>query len=66
MVNYFKVSSTNDLAGSSTTRSAPCFLAPVNFWGISVFGFASVLVAPAPLIFIFYGESIRERFKIEF
>ncbi|KAI9727320.1 MAG: hypothetical protein M1828_006939 [Chrysothrix sp. TS-e1954] len=34
-------------------------------WGWSVFGFASILVAPSPLIFMKYGERIREKFAID-
>ncbi|KAK5115821.1 hypothetical protein LTR85_009415 [Meristemomyces frigidus] len=34
-------------------------------WGISVFGFLSVAIAPAPLIFFYYGQPIRERFSVE-
>ncbi|TKX22071.1 MFS transporter-like protein 103 [Elsinoe australis] len=34
-------------------------------WGISVFGFLSVAIAPAPLLFYTYGQAIRERFAIE-
>lgn len=34
-------------------------------WGISVFGFLSLAIAPAPLFFFYYGQRIRERFSIE-
>lgn len=34
-------------------------------WGISVFGFMGLALAPAPLLFWFYGERIRERFEVE-
>jgi multidrug resistance protein len=34
-------------------------------WGISVFAFIGVLLAPSPLIFYIYGERIRERFAIK-
>ncbi|KUJ22464.1 MFS general substrate transporter [Mollisia scopiformis] len=33
-------------------------------WGMSVFGFVSVLLAPSPLLFWYYGEWLRERFAI--
>ncbi|GIZ46451.1 hypothetical protein CKM354_000957700 [Cercospora kikuchii] len=34
-------------------------------WGISVFGFLALVIAPAPLIFFYYGATIRERFWID-
>ena len=34
-------------------------------WGISVFGFLSLVLSPAPLIFMRYGGWLRERFAIE-
>jgi multidrug resistance protein len=34
-------------------------------WGISVFGFLSLAIAPAPLVFYFYGGKVREKFSIE-
>lgn len=34
-------------------------------WGISVFGFLSVVLAPSPLLFYRYGPWLRERFAIE-
>ncbi|EME48016.1 hypothetical protein DOTSEDRAFT_167522 [Dothistroma septosporum NZE10] len=34
-------------------------------WGISVFGFLSVAIAPAPLIFYLYGGLVREKFWID-
>ncbi|KAF4551319.1 Efflux pump vrtL-like protein 3 [Elsinoe fawcettii] len=34
-------------------------------WGISVFGFLSVVIAPAPVLFYVFGQRIRERFAIE-
>jgi hypothetical protein len=34
-------------------------------WGMSVFVFLSVLLAPSPLLFYYYGEWLRERFAIE-
>lgn len=34
-------------------------------WGISVFAFVGVLLAPSPLLFYFYGERLRERFAID-
>lgn len=34
-------------------------------WGISIFGFLSVLLAPAPILFWTFGERIRERFTVD-
>jgi hypothetical protein len=35
-------------------------------WGISCFGFVTVLIAPSPLLFYYFGERIRERIQITF
>jgi len=34
-------------------------------WGVSVFGFVGVGLAPAPVVFYVFGQRIRERFKVE-
>ncbi|KAE9983888.1 hypothetical protein EG327_005309 [Venturia inaequalis] len=34
-------------------------------WGISIFGFLSVVLAPAPVLFWVFGERIRGRFCVE-
>ena len=34
-------------------------------WGISVFGFLSLALSPAPLLFYFYGERLRVKFAID-
>ncbi|KAF2874909.1 membrane transporter [Massariosphaeria phaeospora] len=34
-------------------------------WGISVFAFVSLVLAPAPLLFYRFGERIRERFSVK-
>lgn len=34
-------------------------------WGMSVFAGISVLIAPSPLLFYYYGGRIRERFAID-
>ncbi|KAG0650684.1 MFS transporter prlG [Hyphodiscus hymeniophilus] len=34
-------------------------------WGMSIFGFVGVALAPSPLLFYYYGEGLRERFAIE-
>ena len=34
-------------------------------WGISVFGFMATAIAPAPVIFYYFGQRIRERFAVD-
>ena len=34
-------------------------------WGISVFGFLSASLAPAPMLFWTYGERIRDRYGVD-
>jgi multidrug resistance protein len=34
-------------------------------WGMSIFAFVSVLLAPSPLLFFYFGEGLRERFAID-
>ncbi|CZS98340.1 related to multidrug resistant protein [Rhynchosporium agropyri] len=34
-------------------------------WGFSIFGFISILLAPSPILFYRYGETLREKFRIE-
>jgi MFS family permease len=34
-------------------------------WGMSVFGFIALLLAPSPLLFYYFGGRVRERFMIE-
>lgn len=34
-------------------------------WGVSVFAFVGVLLAPAPLLFYRFGEVIRQRFTVK-
>ena len=34
-------------------------------WGISVFGFLATAIAPAPIIFYFFGKKIRESFQVD-
>jgi MFS family permease len=33
-------------------------------WGISIFAFASLAIAPSPLLFYYFGGKLRERFQI--
>jgi hypothetical protein len=34
-------------------------------WGMSVFAFLGVLLAPSPILFYYYGGFLREKFAIE-
>lgn len=34
-------------------------------WGISVFAFMSLLLSPAPLLFMKYGGAVRERYQVD-
>jgi len=34
-------------------------------WGMSVFAFVGVALAPSPLLFFYFGESLRKRFTID-
>lgn len=54
------------LFGGVVPLFAPLLFDKLGYgWGISVFGFLSVAIAPAPLIFFYYGQRVRERFWIE-
>jgi multidrug resistance protein len=74
-IDSFEKYAASAIAGGSVFRSlmggvVPLF-APVMFerlgygWGISVFGFLAVLVAPSPLVFWYYGPALRERFSLK-
>lgn len=74
-IDAFEKYAASAIAGGAVFRSlvggiVPLF-APALFdklgygWGISVFGFLSLLLAPAPLVFYFYGERVRSRFAVE-
>ena len=75
-IDSFAKYAASAIAGGSVFRSLtggiiPLF-APMLFeklgygWGISIFAFGSVLIAPAPLLFYIYGARLRERFQITF
>jgi hypothetical protein len=34
-------------------------------WGLSVFGFLSVMLMPAPILFYFYGAKLRSKFAVD-
>lgn len=53
------------LVGGVIPLMAPALFEKLGYgWGISVFGFVSVALAPAPVLFYVYGERIRERFPV--
>lgn len=75
-IDAFSAYAASAIAGGSLFRSlvggvVPLF-APAMFerlgygWGISVFGFVALAIAPSPLLFYFYGESVRRRFPVRF
>ncbi|KAL9060160.1 MAG: hypothetical protein Q9162_000774 [Coniocarpon cinnabarinum] len=54
------------LFGGVVPAFTPALFGKLGYgWGWSLFGFLCVLLAPAPLLFMKYGERIRERFAIE-
>lgn len=54
------------VVGGVVPLFAPALFKSVGYgWGISVFAFISLLLAPAPLLFFRYGERIRESFAID-
>lgn len=74
-IDSFESYAASAIAAGSVFRSllggvVPLF-APAMFdrlgygWGISVFGFLSVIIAPAPVVFYYYGGRVREKFWIE-
>lgn len=74
-IDSFEKYAASAIAAGAVMRSliggvVPLF-APILFerlgygWGISVFGFLSLAIAPAPIIFYHFGERIRDRFQIE-
>ena len=73
-IDAFEKYAASAIAGGSVFRSlvggvVPLF-APMLFdrlgfgWGISVFGFCAVAIAPAPLVFWYVGRRVRERFPL--
>lgn len=44
---------------------APALFEKLGYgWGISVFAFVSLLLAPAPILFYIFGERLRERYPV--
>jgi multidrug resistance protein len=75
-IDSFATYAASAIAGGSVFRSlvggvvplfAPALFEKLGYgWGISCFGFVAVLIAPSPLLFYYFGERVRERFKIAF
>jgi multidrug resistance protein len=74
-IDSFEKYAASAIAGGSVFRSliggvVPLF-APALFerlgygWGISVFGFLAVAIAPAPAVFYYFGGRLRERFPLK-
>ncbi|KAI9686163.1 MAG: hypothetical protein M1822_003818 [Bathelium mastoideum] len=54
------------VVGGITPLFAPLIFESLGYgWGISVFAFLAVVIAPAPLIFYYFGGVVREKFHIE-
>lgn len=45
---------------------APAVFDAIGYgWGISIFGLIALVLAPAPLLFYYFGQRIREAFTVE-
>ena len=54
------------LFGGIVPAFTPALFGQLGYgWGFSVFGFLCVALAPAPLLFIRFGERIRDKFAVE-
>jgi hypothetical protein len=54
------------LVGGVVPLAAPGLFESLGYgWGISVFGFIGLALAPAPILFYIYGERIRERYPVD-
>jgi multidrug resistance protein len=54
------------LVGGVIPLFAPALFERVGYgWGISLFGFVGLVLAPAPLFFFWYGKPVRERFTVK-
>ena len=54
------------IVGGLLPLAAPPLFGKLGYgWGVSVFAFAGVALAPAPLLFFLYGEKLRKRYAIE-
>jgi multidrug resistance protein len=54
------------LVGGVIPLLAPGLFEKLGYgWGVSVFGFIALALAPAPIVFYVFGRRIRERFEIK-
>jgi len=54
------------VVGGIVPLFAPALFEKLGYgWGISVFGFLATAIAPAPLVFYFYGGWVREKFWVD-
>ena len=54
------------LIGGLLPLAAPQMLIGLGYgWGLSVFGFLSLALAPSPLLFWYFGERLRLRYAID-
>ncbi|KAM0722678.1 hypothetical protein Q7P37_002119 [Cladosporium fusiforme] len=52
--------------GAVVPLFAPAMFDKLGYgWGISVFGFLAVAIAPAPMVFYLFGDRVRDRFYID-
>lgn len=74
-IDSFEKYSASAIAGGAVFRSlvggvVPLF-APTIFdklgygWGVSMFGFFALIIAPAPSVFYYYGQWLRENFRLD-
>ncbi|KAF2720382.1 MFS general substrate transporter [Polychaeton citri CBS 116435] len=53
------------LIGGVAPLFAPALFDKLGYgWGVSVFGFLGLAIAPAPIVFYVFGQRIREKFSI--
>lgn len=74
-IDSFSKYAASAIAGGSVFRSiagglvplfAPSLFQSVGYgWGVSVFAFTAVLIAPSPILFYRYGGWLRERFPLK-
>lgn len=74
-IDSFSKYAASAIAGGSVFRSIAGgvvpLIAPVMFeklgygWGVSIFAFLAVAIAPSPILFYYYGPKLRERFPLE-
>lgn len=54
------------VVGGITPLLAPSLFDALGYgWGVSVFAFLAVALAPAPVVFYTFGERIRERYHVD-